>query len=175
MKTIETVVYGFNELPSEKARNKARDWFRECSYYDNWQEATEEDAKRIGLKLVDFDVDSASFVRNVRLEVETSALQVAETIVTEHGGDCATYKHAVSYLSKLKVLGEACDALDGSPVREAWEAARKELDDIFIDALALDYKRMLQQELEYRASNEYIDENIMANEYTFTAEGKRFG
>lgn len=35
--------------------------------------------------------------------------------------------------------------------------------------------RQLESEYEYRNSNEIVDESILANEYTFTEDGKRFG
>jgi hypothetical protein len=35
--------------------------------------------------------------------------------------------------------------------------------------------RQLQREYDYLTSNEAVDESIEANEYTFTAEGRRFG
>ena len=44
MKTIKTVVYEFDEL-SDKAKEKARDWWRECSAYDDfWSECAIDEA-----------------------------------------------------------------------------------------------------------------------------------
>jgi hypothetical protein len=35
--------------------------------------------------------------------------------------------------------------------------------------------RALEREYEFLTSDEIVDENISANDYTFTAEGRRFG
>jgi hypothetical protein len=35
--------------------------------------------------------------------------------------------------------------------------------------------RQLEREYEYLTSDEAVDESIVANEYTFTAAGRRFG
>ena len=35
--------------------------------------------------------------------------------------------------------------------------------------------RQLEREYEYQTSNEVTDEAILANEYTFTDDGRRFG
>jgi len=35
--------------------------------------------------------------------------------------------------------------------------------------------RRLEQEYEYRTSDEVVDETIIANDYTFTESGRRFG
>lgn len=44
--TTETTVYQFDEL-SDKAKEKARDWYREVSASDEWWEAALEDAQQI--------------------------------------------------------------------------------------------------------------------------------
>lgn len=145
---------------------------------NDWPETITGDATMVGLKLTNWETDSASFVRNVEGEFITSAPECAEKIISDHGKDCETHKTAAAYLAALEEA--PCDEEgrlieEDTPERLAWEEKRERQDDEFLQALLKDYKHMLQKEIEYRDSNEYIDESILANEYTFTADGKRFG
>ena len=56
MPTTHTVIsYKFEEL-SPKAKEKARDWFREGALDYDWWDSTYEDAASIGLKITGFDL-----------------------------------------------------------------------------------------------------------------------
>lgn len=54
MRTIQLDVFQFNEL-SDKAKTRARDWYRECSRHDQWwdgvYEMAETAAKILGIKI----------------------------------------------------------------------------------------------------------------------------
>lgn len=47
MRTIEKQVFHYDEL-SDKAKEMARDWFRDTSAYDDWYEFVYEDAEQVG-------------------------------------------------------------------------------------------------------------------------------
>lgn len=173
-KIIETTVYTFDELHAA-AKEKARDWWREGGLDHNWYEPVYTDAAVIGLQLKEFEIDSASFIRNVIGEIITSAPQVAETIKEQHGDSCQTYIHAQKYLYALENIAESPAGDGDSAERGIYEQERQELDDNFLTGLLSCYKDILQQELEHIQSDEHIDETIRANEYTFTIDGKRFG
>ena len=66
---------------------------------------------------------------------------------------------APEYYEIERGLCESVDAIEGD----------------FLTDILDDYAIMLRKEIEYQESNEYIDENILSNEYTFTIEGNRFG
>jgi len=177
MKTIETVVYEYDEL-NDKAKAKARDWYSQVSaVLDNWWDCTHEDAEQAGLKLTSFDLDSASFVRNLEGHFVVSAIECSEAILANHGEHCATYVTAKAYC-------EAIDALPELPPEDSPDYAETErrlcesvdaLESDFLVQLLDDYTALLQQQLEYVESEEYLAEGIRANEYTFTIDGKRFG
>lgn len=61
MRTIHTTVYHFDELPTEQAKERARDWLRALSFSDSsdW-EFVYEDAKRVG-KLLGLEIDDRPF------------------------------------------------------------------------------------------------------------------
>ncbi len=166
MKTIETVAYDFNEL-SDKAKEKARQWWRE-SDYDSGQIAfddTVEDARNVGLKITELETCRSTSDKG---EFIDGAFNCANAIIAQHGEACATYKTAKAFLA----------ALDALPVVNSEEARTDDADGAeyeFLRALLKDYRKMSQAQYEEMQSDAYIDETIEANEYTFTAEGKRFG
>lgn len=65
---------------------------------------------------------------------------------------------------------EVEDANSAEPDMDAAESVR----DLLRDFANWMY-RQLEKEYEYQTSNEAVDDNIQANEYTFTESGKRFG
>ncbi len=153
MKTITTVVYTFDEL-NDKAKEKARDWYRLGGFenQDSW-DTTSEDAAQIGLKIVSLDDHRAN-----EGEFMGSAIETMEKIKADHGEVCETYQTALRYETALRE-----DPEDDNIAHE------------FLHDLLEDYRVMLNKEIEYRYSDEAVDEMILANEYTFTAEGKREG
>lgn len=156
MKTISTDVYTFDEL-NDEAKEKAREWAREfvCDY--DWWDCIYEDAKNIGLEITSFDLDRNRHAKGKLLQ---SAEQVAMNIRKEHGNTCDTYKLATTF-SKDLANATSEDAKD--IVREDFERDLLE-----------EYSVMLQCEHEHMYEDEYIDDMILANEYTFTKDGKRF-
>lgn len=176
MKTIiQTEVMTFDEL-SDKAKDAARQWWLEGGL-DNWYESVDEDAREAGLVIKNFDTDSASFIRNVELEFIDGGNSAAEKIMTNPGIGTDTYNAAMAF-------EKAKDAMPELPPEDdkAYYLMEREnctmfdaLEGDFLSTLTQCYKKLLQQELDYRCSNESVDALLLANEYTFTAEGKRFG
>ncbi len=60
------------------------------------------------------------------------------------------------------------DQNEGGYMYDVWLASPEQ-------AQVEEYSMMLQRESDYLASAEAVDESILANEYTFTKDGKRFG
>ena len=154
MKKIETIVYNFSEL-SDSAKETARNWYRSGIDYE-WYESVYEDAERIGLKITAFEID-----RYCKGKFTKSPDSVAKLIISEHGDSCETTKTAKEFLTKLEEYN----------AEDIWDAIADE----FLASLLEDYRIMLGKEWDYLNSDEQVDESIIANEYTFTADGERFG
>lgn len=157
VKVIKTPVYDFDDL-NDDAKEKARDWYRNGALDYEWWDSTFEDAENVGLRIKSFELDRGRHATGVFTQ---DALSVCEAIIANHGKDCETYKTAMQYKGAFR------NELDS----DEYEAASEE----FRNALLEDYSVMLQHEYEYLLSDEAVDENIRANEYTFTENGKREG
>lgn len=151
-KTICRDVMTFDEL-NDSAKEKARDWFRERLFDYDWFDSTYEDAETIGLKITGFDVDRGTITGNLTESVG----EVCRRILDNHGASCDTYKLAQQYFKRKSITGGPFTVEE------------------FQRDLLEEYLVMLRHEVEYMQSNEYIDEGILANEYTFTETGKREG
>lgn len=164
MREIKVKLYQYDEL-NEKAKEKALEWFLEGCFDYNWYECTYEDAKNVGLKITSFDCDRGNSITG---EIITSAPEVIEDILAEHGKTCDTYKTAKSYESTFKRLEEMRDK-DHPDFEDEFEKAEKEL----LHDLLEDYLVTLRHEVEYMQGREYLEDGIRANEYEFTENGKR--
>ncbi len=173
MKIITTKVYEFDEL-SDKAKEKARDWYREHALDYEWWDSQYEDAENIGLKIKEFDLDRGAYVK---AEFMASAEETAHKIEKEHGENCETFIDAKGYLqARDKVINEWERDENGEFVnQDRLDVSLDALDSNFLHDLQEDYRIMLTKEMEYLLSDESIDETIRCNEYTFTENGKREG
>ena len=210
---IETVVYAIDEL-SDKAKEKARAWYRQDGLCDEWYDFVYEDFGRIceilGVTLAN---------RTMRLH-GGGALDRAQIFWTGFWspGDGASYEGAYchargsgkairAYAPKDAELHRIADALQDVQRRNVWQlhasirqqgrhfheytmAVEVERDspvrqpptdgaeDAVTEALrdlARWLYRRLREEYEHETSDEAVDEALSANDWAFTAEGKRFG
>lgn len=159
MRTIRTKVYKFNEL-SKKAQKVAID---NCYDININLDFAIEDAQNIGLSITDHGIDSASFVYNVKGEFITSAGEVVESILREHGQECETYKTALKFKNKFQLASNETD-----------ESELSATEDEFLSALLNDYKNIMQRDIEYQSSREQIIQTIEGNDYEFTKDGNQF-
>jgi hypothetical protein len=164
MKTKTINVYQFSEL-DEQAKERARQWFRAGSDYSCEWEYIQEDAKNVGLIIERLDQYHANKGRFERFAEDT-----AERILKEHGESGETHKTAKVFLSGIKALKRDEDG--ELYLQEQDKAAALETE--FLHDLLEDYRIMLEKEIEYQNSDEQVDENIVANEYEFTADGRLF-
>jgi hypothetical protein len=176
MKTITKTIniYSFDEL-SDKAKDNARDWFREVCQHEQWWEHIYDDAERVGLRLTTFDLDRNRHAKG-EFCVFGGAEQCAGLILKEHGKDCETFKTAKQFVADLKKLNAEIEAVDGDDETnceyELWQDKRGELCDEFLRSILEDYSIILQKEIEHLYSDESVDENIRINEYEFTESGE---
>lgn len=170
MPTQHTItLYEFDELPNEKAKQKARDWWRESSMNDDWYESVYEDAKQAGLKITAFDTYRGD---SCDIEFTDGAFNCANTIKAEHGKDCASYKAAIAYITAMDALPDT--GSDDAEAESRNAQAGDELETEFLKALSRAYLQMLRDQLEDVQSDAYIDDCLTGNEYTFLVTGKRF-
>lgn len=181
IETTTRTLYTFDELP-EDIQEKAIEKLWDINVNYEWWESVYEDAETIGLKISEFDLDRASYVKGAFLQ---SAMDVAKAIIEQHGPHCETVKIAENYMVEYSRLTaeqsqEEADMLC-SPIDEwqwdvilneySWEIETEDIDDEFLRSLCEDYRIMLQQEYDYLTSEEAIIETIKANEYEFDEEG----
>lgn len=158
MKTITKTydVFSFDEL-DEDARQNALEKLWDINVDHEWWNFTFEDARNIGLKITEFDLDRNRYAKG---EFIDPAPEVAEKILSDHGKDCETYKTAKAFLDTIK---------------EEYPNNDYDYDEIiekdFLYSLLEDYSIMLQKEYEYLTSEEAIIETIKANDYQFDKEG----
>lgn len=155
MREITVKLFKFDEL-TDKAKEKARIWFREGNDGQFEWENIQEDAKAIGLEIQMLDQHRANQGRLL-----WDALEVAEEIIKEHGKDCETHKTALRYLKQLKKEND-----------ENLSYEREKTETEFLHDLLEDYRIILDKEYEYQNSDEVIDETIMVNKYEFTEDGE---
>ena len=84
----------------------------------------------------------------------------------------ATIRHRGRYFH------ESCMAIDVERDSPTWQPTTDDAEDTVIEALrdlARWLYRRLREEYERQTSDETVDEALIANDWTFTAQGKRFG
>lgn len=198
MKTIETIVYNFDEL-NDKSKEKAREWFKEGMANETfWSECVIEDSKNIASLLgIEIDKiyfsgfssqgDGAFFIGKFRAsnvkagevmkhapkdEVLHRIAKEFENIALYHPNLYFSTTHNGRYHHENSVY------FDFEEINNDKEIRNYELFDDTKD-VAKRFMKWIYKQLEnawnYENSNESVDENIRANEYTFTEDGKRFG
>lgn len=168
IETTTRTIYQFEEL-NDKAKEQARNWWRNASMHDEWWESIYEDAENIGLKITGFYGD--------RGEIEggftESPEDVANQIMEEHGEICETYADARNFLKELEDFMDKAEKDEwGEIATLKLENEKEEMEAEFQYAILQDYLSMLKKEYEWLMSNEQVDESIICNEYEFTERGE---
>lgn len=185
---VQTEIFKYNEL-NEKAQQKARDWYRTIISEDSfWSESVIEDAKDIG-KLLGITID----------EIYWSGFWSQGDGACFEGKWAASdvdFKSLNTYIPQDKELQHIGGVLAGikedNPNGIASIAHRgfyyhshsMEIDIDNVDEFVLVERsfiefadwiyKCLEKEYEYANSDEQVAECILANDYEFTKDGKRF-
>lgn len=175
MRTIETVVYKFDELSKEAKEIAVKEISKDYPR-DYWFDNVYEDASNIGLEITVFSIDRADYCHGNFIN---SAEETAELIMKEHGNECDTFITAKSYLEDRGILVEKySNHIETDRVAEEnyeeFDYEIDELDEKFKESLLVDYKNMLKEEYKYLTSEEHIIEEIKSTEYEFTIDGKMY-
>jgi uncharacterized membrane protein len=162
-------IYTFEEL-SDKAKEKARDWWREGALDIDWWESTYEDAENIGLKITGFDIGRGNDITG---DFTDSPEDVAKKIMEEHGEHCETYIDARHFLKELEEFMDKAKKDEwGELATLKLEDEREAIENEFQYAILQDYLAMLKREIEWLMADEQVDEAITCIEYEFTEEGE---
>lgn len=175
MREITTKVYTFDELPEDVQEKIIASW--DNTNYE-WWEFTYDDAERVGVKIEAFYTYRGTI--SIKCDYPYGA---AQSILTEHGESCDTYKLAESFLAKIQPLLNKLARIENIEYhrgyRECLRVTQLNLEDEvgdlkkeFVYALGEEYLSILRQEYEYLSSRESILETIVSNGYEFTEEGK---
>ena len=157
MKTVEINVFSFDEL-DDRAKEKARDWYRVSSDYPWFDEAKQSltaFCDHFGVTVKDYSLgDSSGYVTTNATNENFRGVKLSEQdrdmMPTGLWLDCELFAH---FHDEFKRTGNPKGAFD--------------------DAL-YNFTRAVRDDLEAYYSDECIDENIQANEYQFTENGKIF-
>ena len=168
-RTIRTKVYKFDGL-NENAKQKAIEWYRDINDFDFVWDDIKEDAENIGLKIIQLSDHSKN-----KGEFMLSANEVAANILRDHGNMCETYKTAEKFMDEWQpVFNNYMDESHEDYESTESEDKLQEMEDDFLQALLEDYRILYNSDIDNCNSDEYITETIQANEYEFTADGRRF-
>lgn len=172
MREATVKVYQFSEL-SPKAKQKAIEWYQRASDGDKWWDSVYEDAKNIGLEITGFDVGRGQECEGKFLH---GALESAHKIEKDHGEGTDTYTTTKTFLKERDEIVFTAPRDENGEFENEYELDRKlnECEADYLKSILEDYRVMLSNEYEHINSEETIIENIEANEYEFTEDGKRF-
>ena len=192
MKTIETVVYEYDEL-DEDAQEKAREWYRKGALDYEWWDGAFDTIREagallgIGVEEIHFSGfysqgDGACFVGRYAYSKGWHA-----ALKANFGGDTRAeleqiglalqkVQRPVFYTATASIIKRSHHYSHENTVEISVGADNDRVDDDAIDEALRDFMRwsyrLLESEYDWLMSDEQVVESIRANEYTFTADGK---
>lgn len=197
MPTIKQVtVYKFAEL-SDKAKEKAREWWRRASAGDLYfsempTENLVEIAAALGWEIDKKRIFWSGFYSQGDGAQFAGEFSAARVDVSKLAAFLAVDETLAGIAHQFKLIAEAFPQVEGSVKPHghySHEMATEFSDDfpahtkgrIFAEvwkdqtrALMKWYYSHLREAYEFEQSNEAVDDNITANEYEFTADGERY-
>jgi hypothetical protein len=169
IETTTRALYKFDEL-SDKAKDKARDWWKEVALGYEWWDFIYEDAERVGLKITGFDLYRSCGATG---EFFLCPVEVAGRIKENHGETCETYAIATAFLKEREAFMDGAEKDEyGDLATYKLEGELEDIEEDFLKSLLEDYALMLQREYEWRREDEQVEEEIRANDYEFTEAGE---
>ena len=191
MKTIVTPVYTFDELDDE-AKEKSREWYRDGSLDYAWWDTVYDYAKEAGAALgitvdnIEFSGfysqgDGACFTGSYAYRKgwqQALHAVIRDEPLEDIGRSLQAAQRLVFYKGTATVVKTGHRYCDETSVRIDCDPDTATFTDAVTDALR-DFMRWiyqsLEQEYEYLMSDDSVDDMLRANDYTFTADGRRFG
>jgi len=150
-------VYTFDNL-DEEAKEKARDWYKEGNDYpflnESITEYTQESIRSLGYSIEDFEAFySLSHCQGDGVAFSATLEKDGKTYFVKNGRS--------NYIASVHTEDEDGNETDSLEVL-------KEMEKIARDATRAGYEEIANED-----SDEVVDDAILANDYTFTSEGKR--
>lgn len=195
MRTIETTLYTYDELPTDAARQRAREWYSDGGLEYEWWDSVYEDAKTIG-EILGFTIDrisfsgfwsqgdGASFVGDYAYapgwRKKLKAYAPLDEDVRAIGDALQSIQKPRRYKLRATIgaMGRYCH--EGTMTAAVETADGREVsadEDAAILECARDFARWIYSRLEadheYLTSDETVADNIRANGYEFTVDGRR--
>lgn len=161
MKTIEIKVYKFEEL-DKPTQEKVIDNYRYINVeHSTWYEWIKEDFNRLGLEIQEFDLN-----RNTAT-IEIGDFQITSIKIIEEFGDSVLIKStAKNYLDEYNKIESNFEDDEDCFIE------LEKLDEEYEKEYSEDILSYLRANYEWEISDEAIIEEIKANDYDFTTEGK---
>lgn len=193
MRTVRTKVYDFEEL-SPEAQQVAIEWFREGQHiylsdfnYDAEQQIAEAgfyDKVQVIYSLNNCQGDGLSFqasrieddvVRRMFKEVMGEGKDRSiQTIMDDCEFRCTGNNGRYCYASRRDLSYEYNGSSTSSEnIERVVGLVEEKLQDLYME-LCSKLEKEGYAEIEYQMSDEYIKDTIIANEYEFTKDGKKF-
>ncbi len=145
MRNITVTLYKFDELPTEEAKEKAREWWRNLESQDPaWREEHYKSTKK-ALKFI----DSYRTVHGVE-GLEAAAVKMQ--------GECPWTGYCAD-ATAIDAIVEACGGL--TDISEIKRRVQQDMDAAW------------EKEFESSMKDENVDENIIANDYEFLENGAK--
>ena len=179
MRTVTKVetLYKFDELESERAKDRVREWYRGCMGPEDWDadnyiESIRKFGEWFGFKVRDYSIGNHPQHCDIEFTLDESIENLAYVRLWKwlhNRGDAKFIRDGADGSCPFTGWHTDCPLFD--PLRDfldrPWNCTFRELlercRDSWLDAIHVDY--------EYRYSDEAVDESILANEYEFTADG----
>jgi hypothetical protein len=186
MRIIETKIFTFEEL-SDKAKEKAREWWRQCDDYDFGEaiDSLKKFADYFGITISDYRLDAYAHQSYVRF----SKQDLADNVNIDADGHeideiLSVNETLKGLISDDKFLSGNCpftgmfwdeELLYGirSQLSSPDSHNKEDLNDCYRQCFENLFSA-IQKDYEYQMSDEAVDGNITANDYEFTEEGKRY-
>jgi len=157
MRVVETKVYPFAELAEVAQKAALNMQFNINVDHDWWDLYYESAMETEHFKITGFDTDRGAYVHG---DFNSSALDTALAIQTNHGTECDSHKLAVKFILEF----------DNDKTLEENEFCEEGLKQALLETHLVG----LRAELEYKYSDEAIKETIESGELEFLECGKLF-
>ena len=176
MRTLQTTIYKFNELP-EEGKEKAIERFRQTEYEHgyNWSDDSVSSvlkfAEHFGCSIERWSFDFAEPHRN-EYRIDTPYQEWEEDEVQQALDALGTYDpKTLRGNGECKLTGMCFDedCIDG--FRIEWYKGERDIEEL-IRAGIQTWETSVQNDWEHQVSDEGITESIECNEYEFTEDGK---
>jgi len=159
MQIIETTVFTFEEL-NERAKEKARDWWRgveEFPWFDEYKDSITAFCDKFNVRILNYylSADYRACIETDSMPSHFRGIKLKDIDRNEMlTGFCADCDLMISFYDTFKQTGNAYHAFETA-----------------LDCLLV----ALRKDIESTYEDEYIDEMLIVNGYTFTEDGRRFG